>query len=99
MGRVTISEETMRRLLTGLFVLSLFALAARGHAQEPASFDVLITGARVLDGTGNPWFRADIAVRLLHGLQELPFRTRQGLQLVVDFLCSLRPFFCAQCPS
>ncbi len=27
-----------------------------------ATFDVLISGARVVDGTGNPWFAADIAI-------------------------------------
>jgi N-acyl-D-aspartate/D-glutamate deacylase len=30
-------------------------------AQE--TFDVLIRNARVLDGSGNPWFRADVALR------------------------------------
>ena len=26
-------------------------------------FDILVRNARVIDGTGNPWFRADVAVR------------------------------------
>src|SRR5205085_12051015 len=27
------------------------------------SFDLLITAARIIDGTGNPWFRGDIGIR------------------------------------
>ena len=53
----------MRRLLIGVFLLSLFTPAAPAQAQEPPSFDVLITGGRVLDGTGNPWIYADVGIR------------------------------------
>ena len=31
-------------------------------AQTPQQFDVLIRNGRVLDGTGNPWYRADIGI-------------------------------------
>jgi len=33
-----------------------------GHGQEH-SFDLLIRNARILDGSGNPWFVADVAVK------------------------------------
>ena len=42
-------------------LLLVLSISAPSVAQE--RFDVLIRGGRVLDGTGNPWYRADIAVR------------------------------------
>src|SRR5882724_2235532 len=40
----------------------LFALALAAQAESPV-YDVVIRGGRVLDGSGNPWILADVAIR------------------------------------
>src|SRR5215470_6275367 len=52
----------MNRLsLIALASLIFFSLAFSSLTQP--SYDLIITGGRILDGTGNPWFAADVAIK------------------------------------
>ena len=55
----------MARMKTrlGLTALVFAAFLAIGAAQPAQRFDVLIRNGRVMDGTGNPWFPADIGIQ------------------------------------
>ena len=52
---------TLRALVNLLCALVLSATP--GFAQQPASYDILIRGGRIIDGTGNPWHAGDVAIR------------------------------------
>ncbi len=47
----------MRYVLTALLVAVLLS------GQSPDRYDIIIEGGRLLDGTGTPWYRADIGIR------------------------------------
>lgn len=50
---------------TTLCVVLFFALllAPALHMAQPQPYDLLIRGGRIVDGTGNSWYRADVALR------------------------------------
>ncbi len=51
------------RKITFLLLLSfLLTSVPASQAQTADKFDLVITNARIVDGTGNPWFRGSIAI-------------------------------------
>jgi N-acyl-D-aspartate/D-glutamate deacylase len=44
-------------------ILALLLLAARDSFAQSKSFDLVISGAHVIDGCGNPWYLADVGIR------------------------------------
>ena len=45
-------------------------------------YDLVITNGRILDGSGNPWFRGDLAVQQGRIIEIAPVGTRQGRQTI-----------------
>ncbi|HVF43307.1 MAG TPA: D-aminoacylase [Pyrinomonadaceae bacterium] len=63
--RISLKSGTVLLLAAASLAAVCAAARARGGTQaapEPA-YDLVITNARVVDGAGNPWVRADVAVR------------------------------------
>jgi N-acyl-D-aspartate/D-glutamate deacylase len=50
-------------LIAAVLGASTHSLAAQQPAGDTAAYDVVIRNGRVLDGSGNPWIRADVAIR------------------------------------
>ena len=59
-------DDTMTSGKTDFVILILlfFSVVSSGiPAQQSPAYDVLITGGKVLDRTGNPWFYTDVAIK------------------------------------
>src|SRR4029077_8273986 len=57
-------NHTMRRQFLLVFALAV-AAGTRARAQQPndSLYDIVIRNGRVLDGEGNPWIAADVAIK------------------------------------
>jgi N-acyl-D-amino-acid deacylase len=52
----------LRRILASLAGAALLMSAFPASAQEQAAYDIVIRNGRVIDGAGNPWVLADVAI-------------------------------------
>lgn len=53
----------MKPLALFVFIAIIVACAPFAAAQATERYDLLITNARIIDGTGNPWFWGSVAIR------------------------------------
>lgn len=57
------SNVNCQVLATLLFAaLALFPAPARAQSHEQPQYDIVIVNGHIIDGTGNPWYAADVAI-------------------------------------
>lgn len=68
--------------MTTLLALALLLASPEAPADTP-SYDIVIRGGKVVDGTGNPWFLGDVAIRgdRIAAVGRVPRDARSGREI------------------
>lgn len=63
MGLVIVSSRMRKTVVISILLVAAAACAPLHHnAPAAPTFDVLLVNARIVDGSGNPWYRGDIGI-------------------------------------
>jgi N-acyl-D-amino-acid deacylase len=58
------SGLSLRALLSVLVLMALSAVSiAAPRPRVDASYDIVIANGKIIDGSGNPWFYANVAIK------------------------------------
>jgi N-acyl-D-amino-acid deacylase len=57
------SAQRRRSSLLGSLIMVVSLTVAPALAAQDQGFDIIIRHGRIVDGSGNPWYRADLAIR------------------------------------
>ena len=57
------ANPTFKLIVVTCLVLACSSFSRAQESSGPQSFDVLIKNGKILDGTGNPWYSADLGIR------------------------------------
>ena len=92
---MTIRSSFILGATIAVAAMTVTSIACSGNEPEPErAYDVIIVGGRVVDGTGAPWFRADVGVMgdriaAIGDLSEAPAESRidaAGLVIAPGFI-------------
>lgn len=68
----------MRLRIAAVPVLGLILSAAAVFAQPGPLYDIVIRNGRLLDGNGNPWVEADVAIKVDEAMRAGAGRVLRG---------------------
>ncbi len=61
-GKTTVTVRNARNISVTVFLIAALTVGALASEARQQDYDVIISGGRILDGTGNPWFTADVGI-------------------------------------